>query len=273
MTVDAPPIPLLYFLKLGGSLITDKNRPHTARPEILARLAAEIAAGLRANPALRLLVGHGSGSFGHVAGGRYGTRQGVSSPEQWLGFLEVWREAAALDRLVVDALHAAGLPAIVFPPSSGAISRNGIIQSWDVTPLQAALQAGLLPLVYGDVAFDAVRGGTILSTEDVFDYLEVKLRPQRLLLTGLEPGVWEDYPACTRLVDQITPVSLEKVSTALGGSSGMDVTGGMASKVQQSLRLVQRSPGLEVLIFSSEEAGAVEAVLAGDRRGTIVRAD
>ena len=57
---------MLTFLKLGGSLITDKDSPHTARPEILRRLAEEIAAARQHNPAMQLIIGHGSGSFGHM---------------------------------------------------------------------------------------------------------------------------------------------------------------------------------------------------------------
>ena len=34
---------MLVFLKLGGSLITDKDRPRTPRPDVLARLAASTA--------------------------------------------------------------------------------------------------------------------------------------------------------------------------------------------------------------------------------------
>ena len=38
----------LVFVKLGGSVITDKTQPETARPEVIARLAGEIAAALAA---------------------------------------------------------------------------------------------------------------------------------------------------------------------------------------------------------------------------------
>ncbi len=65
---------MLTFLKLGGSLITDKDSPHTARPEILRRLADEIVAARQSNPAMQLLIGHGSGSFGHMPAKKYGTR-------------------------------------------------------------------------------------------------------------------------------------------------------------------------------------------------------
>lgn len=55
-----------------------------------------------------------------------------------------------------------------------------------------ALANGILPVVYGDVVFDEVRGGTILSTEDLFQHLAHQLHPERVLLAGLEAGVWAD---------------------------------------------------------------------------------
>jgi isopentenyl phosphate kinase len=258
----------LQFLKLGGSLITHKDRPRTARPKILERLALEILSSLNDAPSLQLVLGHGSGSFGHVTGKKYGTRQGVQTPEGWRGFAEVWWDASALNRLVMDALHQAGLPAISLPPSASVVARDGQVAAWDLQPLRAALKAGLLPVVFGDVIFDTVRGGTILSTEDLFAHLAAQLRPRRLLLAGIEPGVWADYPACTRLVPQITPENLPEVAPALGGSASTDVTGGMAGKVQEMLALVQQNPGLEVSIFSGETPGAVEKALSGAQVGT-----
>jgi isopentenyl phosphate kinase len=191
--------------------------------------------------------------------------------EGWEGFAEVWQEAVALNRLFMDALHRAGLPAISFPPSASAITRDGQVGTWDLTPLRSALQAGLLPVIYGDTVFDSVRGGTILSTEDLFDYLAQQLHPKRILLAGLEAGVWADYPACTQLIPAITPATLPGVASSLGGSSATDVTGGMASKVKQSLALAQSIPGLEVLIFSGVTPGAVQQALSGSQVGTVIR--
>jgi isopentenyl phosphate kinase len=260
------------FLKLGGSLITDKTRPHTPRPDVLRRLASEVAAARRGSAGMRLLLGHGSGSFGHVPARRYQTRQGVRSAQEWQGFVEVWREAAALNRLVVDAFSDAGLPAMAFPPSAGLTARDGLVETWNLAPLEAALQAGLLPVVYGDVVFDQERGGTIFSTEDLFDHLARRLRPGRILLAGLEAGVWADYPRCTELVAEITPENLAQIAPALGGSAGTDVTGGMLSKVQQSLTLAQAVPGLQVRIFSGEAHGMLERALAGEPVGTLIHA-
>jgi isopentenyl phosphate kinase len=127
-------------------------------------------------------------------------------------------------------------------------------------------------VIYGDVIFDRVRGGTILSTEDLFAHLAVHLRPARILLAGIEPGVWADYPACTRLIPEITPHNLAEVSPSLGGSAATDVTGGMASKVQQSLDWTRQVPGLEVAIFSGETEGSIQAALANDKIGTVIHA-
>lgn len=262
----------LVFLKLGGSLITEKNQPHTARPEVLDRLAQEIAQAQRSHPGLRLVLGHGSGSFGHVPAQRHATRQGVQTAEQWVGFVEVWREASALNHLVMVALAAAGLPAIALAPSASVQAHAGQVRFWDLRPLSSALEAGLLPVVYGDVVFDSARGGTILSTEDLFEHLALALQPRRLLLAGIEAGVWADYPACTRLVPEITPGNFLEVERGLGGSAATDVTGGMASKVAASLRLAETVSHLEVRIFSGAEPGQVAAALDGSPVGTLIRA-
>ncbi|MCK4693468.1 MAG: hypothetical protein KAT23_07545, partial [Anaerolineales bacterium] len=108
----------MILLKLGGSLITDKQRPETPRPQVLSRLAKEIAQAKQEQPELQLVVGHGSGSFGHTAAARYGTHLGASSAADWLGFAKVWAAAQRLNRLVIDALIEVGLPAIAFPPSA-----------------------------------------------------------------------------------------------------------------------------------------------------------
>jgi isopentenyl phosphate kinase len=261
----------LQLLKLGGSLITDKTKPGTVRAEVLARLAGEIADVWREGD-LQLILGHGSGSFGHVPAKKYGTRQGVRTPEQWRGFAEVWREADLLNRLVVDALIGAGLPAIRFAVSGAAVARAGQVAAWDLAPLRAALDAGLLPVVYGDVVFDQAWGGTILSTEDIFNLLAQELNPAQVLNAGIEEGVWADYPACTRLIPEITPANFAEVAPTLGGSSATDVTGGMASKVREMLELAEAVPGLEGWIFCGAVPRRVAEALRGKTVGTRIGA-
>lgn len=264
----------LILLKLGGSLITDKTVAYTPRLDVLDQLATELAAALWGNPRLHLVLGHGSGSFGHTAAKQYGTRNGLKPDEApgeyWRGFAEVWYQASELNRFVMDALHKAGVPSVRISPVSAVTASDGKLSSWDLAPLNAALAARLVPVVHGDVIFDSVRGGTIFSTEDLFEHIARTLRPQRILLAGLEGAVWADYPARQKRVETISPSSLKKIKRSIGASHGADVTGGMESKVQQMLDLAQQIPGLTAQIFSGEQPGNLQRTLAGENIGTLI---
>ncbi len=276
----------LVFLKLGGSLITDKTQPYTPRLDVIEDVALQILATLRANPDLRLVLGHGSGSFGHVAASEYHTRDGffpqpsplvyrerdLTEENYWKGFAEVWYQASALNRFVMKALHKMKIPAIALPPSANVIASDGKVSIWETTSISMALAAGLVPVIYGDVSFDEIRGGTILSTEDLFGHLARALSPQRILLAGLEAAVWEDFPTRTRKVETISPQIFTEVSQGVGKADGADVTGGMESKVAQMLQLVKQNPELKIQIFSGVEPGNIERALQGDSLGTWITA-
>lgn len=258
------------FVKLGGSLITDKKRPQTPRPDVMESLASEVWQILAAAPDLALLLSHGSGSFGHWVGSRYGTRAGVRGREGWIGYAQVAAAAARLNRLVTDVFLKAGVPVLALQPSASARCRDGRLIALDVEPIRCALDEGLVPLVYGDVAFDTVRGGTIISTEEILGYLAGILQPRRILLLGETDGV---YGPEGSVVPLITPQNIRALEESLGRSEGVDVTGGMLGKVQQMLNLVQEQPGLEVHIFSGVEPGLLSTALLDPERapGTRLR--
>lgn len=262
----------LLFLKLGGSLITNKLTARTARLDVLTRLAGEIAAALASQPNLRLVLGHGSGSFGHFAAKQYGTYDGVHTPDEWLGFARVWKDARELNQLVLDALTLAGLPIIAFPASAIVTTARRKVLHWETETIKNALFHRLIPLVQGDVVFDSILGGTILSTEDQFFHLAAQLKPRRILLAGIEPGVWEDFPACTRFLDHIQLDGYANVAISLGASAGVDVTGGMVHKVTRMLDVIRANPGLDIRIFSGEEPGNLEQALLGAELGTLLSA-
>ena len=260
----------LIFLKLGGSLITDKDKPYTPRLDKLADLALEIKTVLDSTPDLLLILGHGSGSFGHSAAKKHGTRDGVKTVEQWHGFAEVRFQAAELNRHVMQSLIHAGVPAIPFSPSSSMVLNNRKVTSHNSLAIRKALEANLLPVVHGDVTFDETLGGTILSTEDVFAFLAEHFPPARILLAGIEAGVWEGFPARTRLVKQIQLSGYEKMRAGISGSASTDVTGGMKAKVEEMLALIQKNKGLTTQIFSAEESGDLSRALMGENVGTLL---
>ncbi|MBN1977566.1 MAG: isopentenyl phosphate kinase family protein [Anaerolineae bacterium] len=246
------------YLKLGGSLITDKTRAYATRTEIIARLAGEVQEALETKPGLRLLIGHGSGSFGHWAAKPYGTRQGVQSPTQWRGYTVVAAAAARLNRIVTDVFLEAGVPVLSVQPSASARCHDGTLEYMDTRPIHVALAHGLVPLIYGDVAPDDARGGTIISTEDIFLFMAKELCPTRILLLGEVAGVQDSDGSP---IPRITPSSLPSLGTALSGSAGTDVTGGMKDKVMQMIQLVQHHPETDVRILTGIEPGLLTRVL------------
>ena len=275
----------LAFLKLGGSLITDKMKPYTPLLSVMDDLALQITTSLQTQPNLRLVIGHGAGSFGHVAASEYKTRDGYPQPSPlthrerdtneenyWKGFAEVWYQASTLNRYVMEALHKAGLRTIALPPSASVIASDGRVAVWETTPIRMALAAGIVPVIFGDVVFDEVRGGTILSTENLFTFLVKALHPDRVLLAGIEEAVWEDFPERTRPIERITPESFEGIRHGVGRSAAADVTGGMEAKVREMLELIQENPGLKIQIFSGTQPGNLVRALLGDKLGTEISA-
>jgi isopentenyl phosphate kinase len=250
----------LAFVKLGGSLITDKSARETAREATIARLASEIRAALDAAPGLRLVLGHGSGSFGHWEADEYGTRAGVASPGDWHGFARVSATALRLNRIVTEQFIEAGVPVLSVQPSATALAQDGEMVTMNVAQLHRALDRGLVPLVFGDVAFDEVRGGTILSTEAIFAHLARAMHPTHILLLGNTPGVLDSRGD---VIPAITPLDYPQVERHLRESQYTDVTGGMADKVREMLALVEAVAGLRVTILSGHEPGSLRRALAG----------
>ena len=280
----------LVFLKLGGSLITDKTKPYTVRKGKLVDLSSQISHALQTRPDLLLVLGHGSGSFGHTAAKEYRTRDGAPAPvpaplqlppsstkigeeqEYWKGFAEVWYQASKLNRFVVQALNESGIPTMTFSPAASVWAANGRVAQWDLSQIKYALEGGILPVVHGDVIFDQEKGGTILSTEELFAHLARKMRPKRILLAGLEEGVWADFPARKQRVQEVTRESFNKIKQSTGKAAGVDVTGGMESKIRQMLELAESIPGLTIQIFSGETPENLKKALLGETLGTIITA-
>lgn len=264
----------LVFLKLGGSAITDKTRPEALDEPVLRRIAAVVAATMQARPAPRLLIGHGGGSFGHHWANLYQTHMGVHDAQGWEGVVRVQDAMSRLCREVVRYLLDAGVPAMSIQPSASAITVSRSLAGMSVDPIVYLLNAGVVPVLHGDVALDRAQGAAIISTETVFAYLAPILRPRRIVLVG-EHAVFTADPHRSAEAVRIPVVddsNIEAVLGQAGASHGVDVTGGMASKVAAMWKLVLAVPGLDVQLVGPDPV-AVAWALRGDVSsvGTIIR--
>ena len=262
-------MPEAVLIKLGGSLITEKSREETPRLEVIQRLAAEIAGldalGTTSEPSL--ILGHGSGSFGHVAAKRFGIAQGIRETSQLPGVSLTQQKAAALHRIVVAELAAAGALPYSIAPSSCAVSASGRPAALDDEPLVRALDIGLLPVVYGDVVTDRDWGISICSTEKLFDLLARRL-PERgitirlALWLGETDGVYDD---AGNTLPRIAADTFDDARRAIGAPAGTDVTGGMLHRVETALALARL--GIRSLILNGLRPGVLTAALRGEETG------
>lgn len=250
----------VVLLKLGGSLITEKSQRETARPEVIARLAEEIA---RASTRIseRLVLGHGSGSFGHAAAQEHGIATGIAgliSPAQLAGISRTQERAAVLHREVIGKLLSAGLAPFSIAPSSCLVFKGGKPEL-AFKPLLLALKNGLMPVVYGDVVMDLGQGVAICSTERMLEILAHRLPVRRALWLGETDGVHDDRG---RTIPRICEDDFEQASKSIGSPAGTDVTGGMRHRVETALALTRL--GIRSLLLNGLTPGLLERALLGE---------
>jgi isopentenyl phosphate kinase len=247
---------MLTFVKFGGSIITDKRGQEAPDLAMISQLTREMSAARTSQAGHSFVLGHGSGSFGHVYAARYGIHRGLSANDDWMGFALTARAARRLHGIIIDALLAAGIPALSLQPSASLHSRAGELVHWHTDSLAHALHSRLVPVIHGDVAFDTEQGSAIISTEALFVQLALHtpLRPNRIVLVG-ETAVYTADPhrnPSARLIPLITDDNIETVLDYTGDSRAVDVTGGMRSKLALTWQLVQSLPGLEVFIIGPD---------------------
>ncbi len=255
------------LIKLGGSLLTDKRGESQAHSVVIARLAQEVATAHAELPE-QLVLGHGSGSFGHVAAQRYDLGQGLVGPtgerQPLVGVSVTQWQAAELHRLLIEALIQAGAEPFSLAPSSSLVASSGQPVSVALEPLRRALDLGLLPVVRGDIVLDRQRGASICSTESVLLALARRLarvgrRPRRVVWAGVTAGVLDDDG---RLIPKIDRHSFAAVRRSTGGSAGTDVTGGMTHRLEAARAMARL--GIESWILDGSVPGRLLAALRGE---------
>lgn len=213
-------------LKLGGSVVTEKDEP-----EQVDRLNLRRSASVVAEARDEFVIVHGGGSFGHHHAAEHGvsTTDGTDSAD---AIRAIHGAMKRLNTAVVESLADAGVPALpVHPLSVAARDRDGAL-TLPSKHMATMLEEGFVPVLHGDVVVHEGAGATVLSGDELVVDLARALDADRVGVCSTVPGV---YDADGELVDRIG--SFDDVAAALGGSDATDVTGGMAAKVWQLLTL------------------------------------
>ncbi len=262
----------LCFLKLGGSIITDVDKPDTPNIEAIRRLSIELKESL--SDGMKLIVGHGSGSFAHVPAHRYQTHMGRINEDSMKGAVITHHAARRLNEIVMENMIEIGIDALSFSPSSAAMAEDKKVISWNTDPIEKALGFGFVPIIYGDVLVDLKQGFCIASTEELFRALALKLRPKRIIIGTDVDGVFDSDPKQNKnakLIRSIGKEELEYLLPRTTSSRKFNVTGSMNSKIQL-LYETSENTGAECQILNAAADGRIRDALKGKHvESTIIK--
>jgi len=255
-------------LKLGGSVITRKEKPLTPNLSAMRRLAREISEAAVS----RLVLVHGGGSFGHPLAKQYRLKKGYTDASQLLGFSKTHQAMVALNKMVVDALIQRNIPVVGLQPSSCVVTKSGRIHLMEDRPLKKLLESGFAPVLYGDTVLDLDLGFSILSGDQLAAHLAVLLNASRVIMGIDEDGLYSGDPkvdSSARLISHATLRELKSMQRELGKAKTPDVTGGMLGKIAELTPAVER--GVSALIVNAAKPNTVYKALKGeDVVGTLI---
>ena len=253
----------LIVLKIGGSVLTDKSRSSTARPEHIARIAAEIGQGLNS----KLVLIHGAGSFGHHQAKEFGLKAGLNETSI-KGIWPTHLAVKTLNGMIIDQLYQNGVYAVPIHPLSICVLKDGRLDSVCMDVIDELLSRGIVPVLHGDVAADRTRGIDILSGDQIIAALAKALNAKKV---GIGTNVDGVYAKDFKIIEDISPSNIGIVKEALSGSGGVDVTGGMYGKITELMDLA--ASGIPSLVFNAEVPGNVSGFLRGTCKGTLIHGD
>ena len=262
----------MIILKLGGSVITFKNKSNTANFKAIKRLAKEIATGYNNK---KLILIHGGGSFGHVTANQYKLHEGLKHKSQLIGIALTQRAMQELNGYIINSLISYNVPVIPIQPSAFTITSKGRIKKMDTIVIKRLLKKGIVPVLYGDVVQDITQGCAILSGDQLVSYLALKFNAKRVILGTDVNGIYTADPKINpeaELIKEITPITYKAILEKIGKSTQTDVTGGMLNKIKELITLCKKN--IESEIVNASKPNIIKRTLLGEKGlGTIIHGD
>lgn len=261
MHADARRVQLV--LKLGGSALTDKQRPHTLHA---SRFDAAVASVVRLYHArIGFIVVHGAGSFGHFEARQYAVTAGAASA---LGMSRTHAAVKKLNALLVDTLLERGVPAVGVSP---LLVPNKIRNDFVAT----LLDRGHVPVLHGDACYSAdgrtaVLSGDVLMASLVNDFQFVT----RAVFLSDVPGVYRSPPTHDAALNEGV---IRRIGINEDGDVCMDdddaqlctdladhdVTGGMEAKLMAAAKCVAETKGRVVAFIAGVGTDEADCALMG----------
>ncbi|HEY7733372.1 MAG TPA: isopentenyl phosphate kinase [Nitrososphaera sp.] len=248
----------LALIKLGGSVVTFKDRPLAANTDAIDDIS-KVLAGLD----IPMILVHGGGSFGHYWSVQYDMH---TKPDRYdpHGVSIVHESMIALNQIVVNSLIKAGVNPYGMPPSVLAAGNAPIAAR--IKQIYAVAKSGVTPVTFGDVVHTEGSKYSILSGDSLMTMLARVLRPSRVIFATDVDGIYKDLGRR----DLLNEIDARTSKVRFSKGAVADVTGGMQRKVTEAFKIA--SYGMDVLMVSGLKPERIaEAVRGGLSVGTVVR--
>jgi isopentenyl phosphate kinase len=228
----------LVLIKLGGSVVTFKDKPLSANTEAIDKISQAIAQIKR--PAI---IVHGGGSFGHHWSVKYDmhTKPADYDPH---GVAIVHESMIALNQIIVNSMIRQGLNSYGLPPSVFTSSHRPI--SGKIRDLLSMAKSGVMPVTFGDVVHFRGAKYSIFSGDALMTVLARALRPSRVIFATNVDGIYSDL--ATRALVPSIEAGRKSRSIKITHGGVADVTGGMQRKITEAFKIA--SSGMDVMLVN-----------------------
>lgn len=229
----------LVLVKFGGSLITDKFKEKKVNFDEIENLSSQIKEVLDFDKNLNFIIGNGAGSFGHIQVEKYQLKDKIKTFKQRIGFAQISNLVMNLNFLVVSSFIKYGIPAVSVKPSSIAISSNGELNKIYIKPIIQFINKKFIPVVYGDMILDSIKGGVVLSTDKLFyvlinNLIKKNIKIEKVIFCSLTNGVLDSKG---KTIPMINRSNFSEFKSVFFENKYIDVTGGMKKKVETAIKI------------------------------------
>lgn len=263
----------LTILRLGGSVITFKDRELAVNIDAIKRLSAEIANALKSeNGPKKLIVVFGGGSFGHPLAREYNLSP-TASPIETKGTVEglsqLQHRLIQLTSIVIEELLLNKVPAIPIELQGGVYQLDGSV---DISLLTFLLNIGFVPVLHACALIDYQKNVRIISGDELIYTLAGQLKPSRVVVGTDVDGVYPEDPKAsptTKVIEELHADALDTIE--FGPTKYVDVTAGMLGKARWMFDVTRL--GIEVKLVNGLKPHYIEKALCGERvLGTLIKA-
>lgn len=251
------------LLKLGGSVLTDKEAEGRFRRAAAKRLLGEMA-----RSELPIILLHGAGSFGHPQAQRHAIGRKPVDNNARAGVSEILASVGRLHADIVQLACDAGLRPVPVPLHLQCHSEGDQLMDLPSRRIGQLVNEGFLPVLHGTVVRDDVLGWRVVSADEMLMELAHELQPRLAVFATEVDGVFDKDPghADAKLLSRVGPGDLDQLEDI--ESAGSDVTGRMIGKLERALEVATECP---TWIVNGMVRGRLHDVLRGkDVPGTRV---